>query len=905
MRRRIVQQVIDRIRHAAAARIEHADRAEHRGQAADRAGRDAADRFSKSREQHAHFRQRRRARIDAGWHRRARRLHDPALAREAESARLVQRDHRVRVTGAGADGKLDVDGNAPQLGLDPRPGRAARVGSADEPPVRSPDAAMHRHVAGRLEMRTRVVDVQRAEIELRPPVERRIAGRRSPGRRGHADREVEIGGQRGRTIRASLRTLGEAGRDDRRHRAPDRGLTHHAERRVHVQTGARGAGQRRRRLQLARRIVEREQGDQSVHQPSPVREIRIVCDVVGVERQEPLEQPQRVGRGIVVEHAERHEPERRAELHEIGDSRDGIGRASCRVTGGRLGNDDEPAGETGERIEQTLKTLRLAGDAVRIARCEPAGQAAAERDVPLARRRCRRYERGRCETRGREIDEPIGRDVRPGHLVGRRNGDANDRRRRAAEQLFDVDAPDVAVLREVGESLDGHARRIGFRRDDAAVGPAPARDERLESRRDVGPAVDQRPDVVGDDRFVSQRVGQCRRAQACETGAPHLQPRRRDRDAAVRTVGSDPDDEMREAGAARERHAPWIGRPARSFDDSRNAGLRATEKPRQKRERLQQQIVVVDRKTAKPRFERRDRIDDDIAQAQMHFDIARALTSDPPERADEIDEKRRTRARRKRAEERLDAIPTLAVERDVPGTVDDGNRNEQRAVAQIDGQIRRGELGAEPGRRRPARGEADAVGGDRQRRRREYGLRQSPRAQAEARGDAGKERGTSRGQIDLDRRHEHARLDARTALADRVHDEPHRRAETEPIAGHPGVELDRTGNRDAPRIRFGARAIDGQRGLRRIRDQIAQRRDDDRHNRGVAGDDGVPVIGDGAERIREKVAEIECRNFRMPGGRAETEQHADRVGRRSEQPEELIRNVAEHGAADFGNRVRA
>ena len=68
-------------------------------------------------------------------------------------------------------------------------------------------------------------------------------------------------------------------------------------------------------------------------------------------------------------------------------------------------------------------------------------------------------------------------------------------------------------------------------------------------------------------------------------------------------------------------------------------------------------------------------------------------------------------------------------------------------------------------------------------------------------------------------------------------------------------------------------------------------------------DDCLPVAGDRAERIREETGEVDRRDFRMTRRLGETEQNLDGVGGGAELAEDFIRDVAEHGAADVGDRV--
>jgi hypothetical protein len=230
-------------------------------------------------------------------------------------------------------------------------------------------------------------------------------------------------------------------------------------------------------------------------------------------------------------------------------------------------------------------------------------------------------------------------------------------------------------------------------------------------------------------------------------------------------------------------------------------------------------------------------------------------------------------------------------------------RHGERAFAEVNREVRRAKLRGKACRRRPHEHQADAIGGEAELRRDERGLRPAARAHVEAGGDAREEGDAARREVDFDGRDLELALDARTRLAERVDDERDRGRETQPIAGDPGLQIDRSREADAPRIADRSRSADGAPCFRGVGNQIAQRRDD-RGNRGrMIVDDGLPVAGDGAERIRKEAGGVDRRDFRMARRLGEAEQNFDGVRSGAELAEDFVRDVAEHGAARVGDRV--
>ena len=235
--------------------------------------------------------------------------------------------------------------------------------------------------------------------------------------------------------------------------------------------------------------------------------------------------------------------------------------------------------------------------------------------------------------------------------------------------------------------------------------------------------------------------------------------------------------------------------------------------------------------------------------------------------------------------------------------VDRRQRHGQRAFSEVNREIRRAELRGETSRRRPHEHQADAIGGEGELRSDEGGLRPAACAHVEAGGDARQKRDAARREVDLDGRDLELALDPCTRLAERVDDKRDRRAEAQPIGGDPGLQIDRSSEADAPWIARRSRSVDGTSRLRRVGDQIAQRRDDRGNSQRMIVDDGLPVAGDGAERIGEEAGEVDRRDFRMPGRLGEAEQNLNGVGSAAELAEDFVRDVAERGAARVGDRV--
>jgi hypothetical protein len=111
----------------------------------------------------------------------------------------------------------------------------------------------------------------------------------------------------------------------------------------------------------------------------------------------------------------------------------------------------------------------------------------------------------------------------------------------------------------------------GVRRHDAAVGAVPAGDQRVESRGDIRPPVDQHRHVVGDERAGLEHAREQRGAEARQSGTPRLKRTRPRADRDERAVRSDPHGELRGAGGARQRHDPRIAGTARAVEHALDA----------------------------------------------------------------------------------------------------------------------------------------------------------------------------------------------------------------------------------------------------------------------------------------------------------------------------------------------
>ena len=377
---RLVQEVVDRVGDAPAGRGEQAEGAQRRHDAAGGAGRGGAQGVGGRRQQHPDLRQRGRDRVDPGRRRDVRGLHDPALARDPERARLVQRQQGAggRSAGAAAERQREVEAQAPQLVLGPQPGRATRVRAAGQPRAAAPERDVHGERAVLQEReRAGVAHAQPGDVDLREPVDRHVArGRRAGGHGdayGHAQR---LRSARGRGSGARLVAQRQAGGDDRGLRAPHGGLVDDAEHGGHGQARARCIGQRRRRCQLAGRVVEVEQGDEPLDQAAAAAQVGIVAAVLAARGDQPGEQAQGVGGGLRVEDREGDRAVRRAQRDDVGDRGGGVRRPARGVASGRVGDHDEAAGQARERVEHAAQALGLALDAVGVAARQPRGLAA-------------------------------------------------------------------------------------------------------------------------------------------------------------------------------------------------------------------------------------------------------------------------------------------------------------------------------------------------------------------------------------------------------------------------------------------------------------------------------------------------------------------------------------------------
>ena len=193
---RLVQEVVDRVGDAPAGRGEQAEGAQRRHDAAGGAGRGGAQGVGGRRQQHPDLGQRGRDRVDPGRRRDVRGLHDPALARDPERARLVQCQQGAGGRSAGAaaaERQREVEAQAPQLVLGPQPGCATGVRAAGQPHAAAPERDVHGERAVLQEReRAGVAHAQPGDVDLREPVDRHVArGRRAGGHGdayGHAQR---------------------------------------------------------------------------------------------------------------------------------------------------------------------------------------------------------------------------------------------------------------------------------------------------------------------------------------------------------------------------------------------------------------------------------------------------------------------------------------------------------------------------------------------------------------------------------------------------------------------------------------------------------------------------------------------------------------------------------------------
>jgi hypothetical protein len=256
VRGRIVQQVVDRVRDAAAVRVEDADGLERGRETGGRTGRGRPERFGQAREQDPHLGQGRGRGVNARRRRCAGRLHHPTLAHDAEGPGLVERQDRARVRSAVAGRQRDVEGNAAQLLLGTGARRAPGIGPADKPRVLAAHARVEGDAAVRLHVQPVAARSEAGEIELEVAVQHHLAH----GRRALRDRKTERETQRVRLGRwprgAGLRALPQARGHDGRERAAHGPLAHDAENRAHGEAGAGGGGRRCREPQLHGRIVQ-------------------------------------------------------------------------------------------------------------------------------------------------------------------------------------------------------------------------------------------------------------------------------------------------------------------------------------------------------------------------------------------------------------------------------------------------------------------------------------------------------------------------------------------------------------------------------------------------------------------------------------------------------------------------
>ena len=306
----------------------------------------------------------------------------------------------------------------------------------------------------------------------------------------------------------------------------------------------------------------------------------------------------------------------------------------------------------------------------------------------------------------------------------------------------------------------------GVRRYDAAIGAGPARDQRVESRGDVRPPVDQRRHVVGDERAGLEHTREQRGAEARQSGTPRLKRTRPRTNRRERAVGADPHGELRGAGVARHRHDPRIAGTARAAEHALDAVFAAADERGEHRQRAPQQRLIADREAGDPLGDRGRGVGDEIGEPQTRRLAARPLGANPAERPRDVAQRRDAGRERKASEQPLDLVPVVGRERDVAVRVDRRERDGERAFAEVNREVRRAELRGKTRRRRPHEHQADAIGGEAELRGDERGLRPAARANVEAGSDAREEGDAARREVDLDGRDLELALDARTRLAE-------------------------------------------------------------------------------------------------------------------------------------------